>query len=129
MTFEKWLRYYKKKITDFADIAVNFDDSDMKEAFNAGAKEPFSCSYENGAVPMWHDLRKNPDDLPPEREPVLCRIIQSGSKYTLAAWWTDTLFDKGVKQWWYYNNTGTVEKNMIKTAVIAWCEFPKFEEE
>ena len=36
MTFEEWLRSYKKKVADFADIALNFDDSDMKEAFNAG---------------------------------------------------------------------------------------------
>jgi hypothetical protein len=64
--------------------------------------------------PQWHDLRKDPNDLPKEHIPVLV-ILESGVP--------DVSFVSTDKRWFctdYY--TG-------EDKVIAWCEIPTFDKE
>ena len=82
-----------------------FLPSDLKRAYLVGAKE-------NGIV--WHDLRKDPNDLPKETLTVLINAYDYGiSGYYIAH------FLNG--KWW---SNVTSE---IFTGVIAWCEIPQFE--
>lgn len=64
--------------------------------------------------PKWHDLRKDPNDLPEECQNVLCLCNDIGYKYCC----TGHLIYKT----WFSN---IVSKRL---RVIAWCEIPKFEE-
>ena len=66
----------------------------------------------------WHDLRKNPDDLPKESG---YYIVSRYSNYLRIKRHSQTLyFIKGKRNGW---NT-----KMDITQIIAWCEIPKFEE-
>lgn len=63
-------------------------------------------------IPQWHDLRKNPDDLPKESGDYWCKL-KSNRLYTFEVYYTDSLFYKS--RW-------------NELDIIAWCELPKFEE-
>ncbi len=85
-----------------------YDDTDFKaskDGFLAGLK----------ASVQWHDLRKDPSDLPKATTPVLV-ILESGVPYVS---WISS--DKG---WWFCTNYYTGEDK-----VIAWCEIPTFDME
>ena len=81
----------------------------LRNAFSKGVKE-------NGTV--WHDLRKNPNDLPKRYKHANIRHL--------------VITNKGIghynfikKTWYIYN----AECNCsFFDTVIAWCEIPKFEE-
>lgn len=78
--------------------------SGYEDGYLAGAKE-------NGVV--WHDLRKNPDDLPERGYKVLA--VYHDFDYThLFAY----LREDGV---WTTNGHNAFD------GIIAWCEIPKFE--
>lgn len=95
----------------------------IKEAFLAGLKEGqknCNCVHTDNSkvierlenqVPQWHDLRKDPNDLPDSE-----RVV------SLAVWGVEKpIFDfyrHSLKEWNY-----TPEGD-----AIAWCELPKFEE-
>ena len=90
---EKWLneRY-------LPDMGIR---KPCKDAFLAGLK---------AGRPKWHDLRKNPLDLPTENCTVLIYTDWQGME--LKTFFVDTrLFE-----------------NLTFHEVIAWCEIPKFEE-
>lgn len=90
---EKWLneRY-------LLDMGIR---KPCKDAFLAGLK---------AGSPKWHDLRKNPLDLPTENCTVLIYTDWQGME--LKTFFVDTrLFE-----------------NLTFREVIAWCEIPKFEE-
>lgn len=61
--------------------------------------------------PKWHDLRKNPDDLPTESKEYWCKL-KSGH-YDFRIYYIDSLFYKS-----HWEELG----------IIAWCELPKFKE-
>lgn len=73
----------------------------------------YNKGYEDGK-PKWHNLIKDPNDLPKECQNVLCLCNDIGYKYCC----TGHLIYKT----WLSN---IVSK---KLRVIAWCELPKFEE-
>lgn len=73
------------------------------QAYIAGVKD-------NGIV--WHDLRKNPDDLPERGRQV---IVIRNRIYLLAYLREDYVW--------------TTDGHNAFECVIAWCEIPKFEEE
>ena len=118
---EEWLdeRYLK-------DMGVR---KPCKEAFLAGLRagkdmvetDLATKVYMQGAErykTKWHDLRKNPDDLPKESG---YYIVSRYSNYLRIKRHSQTLyFIKGKRNGW---NT-----KMDKTQIIAWCEIPKFKE-
>lgn len=108
----------KKYVNDKADTGnydyalgdnVLFGKSALEKAYIAGAKE-------NGVV--WHDLRKDPNDLPVRR----C-IDNDGNVVGLFrhSW------DK--KSTWYRYDFHEREWWQMGTEPIAWCEIPTYTEE
>lgn len=79
----------------------------IKAAYIIGAKE-------NGVV--WHDLQKNPHDVPLESSIFHEVLDQDGMK---------TFWDNMSKCWKMFFNGNIVKAN----APLYWCEIPKFEEE
>lgn len=80
----------------------NYDsEKDLEEAYLAGLKA--------ARQEMWHDLRKNPNDLPED-----CVINQDGKR---------VFYDIIHKVW---RNDDADE--YICDDPIAWCEIPTFEE-
>jgi hypothetical protein len=74
----------------------------IREAYVDGAKE-------NGV--FWHDLRKNPEDLPSSYHPVL---NEHGEH---------VFYSKDSESW------NRCEGNMRPCHVVAWCEVPRFVKE
>lgn len=116
---EDWLdeRYLK-------DMGVR---KPCKEAYLAGLKagreiekeyvrnNAFTSMKEQGLFPFgkWHDLRKNPKDLP---EPHITVLDENGDKVEHI----------GYDKWQVYSEY--YEKYIEVDTPIAWCEIPKFEE-
>lgn len=65
----------------------------------------------------WHDLRKNPEDLPEERHDVLCFVIHNEHRYYLQGY-----YNGGA---WRCTPLGTF---LNEEDVKAWCELLKFTE-
>ena len=78
------------------------------DAYIAGATE-------NGII--WHDLRKDPEDLPETLHPVYAKL-ECGT-YVFAY----------RNKRWHGNDDGIILcHGNGKSEVIAWCEIPRFEE-
>ena len=73
----------------------------IKQAFLTGLK---------AGRPQWHDLRKDPNDLPEDTYDVL---DQAGYKV----------------HYNFFQNVWVNEKDEIDEHVIAWCEIPTFDKE
>ncbi|MCQ2081657.1 MAG: hypothetical protein MJZ11_08355 [Lachnospiraceae bacterium] len=82
---------------------------------NSGSPVDFAkLCYLDGLAegkPKWHDLRKDPNDLPKGDEDCLCFISEC---YFVGH------YAKEDKEWHF--------DEFISNGVIAWCELPKFEE-
>ena len=68
-------------------------------------------------VPQWHDLRKDPNDLPPNEHEVYVAVVNETARgreliYGFDRYLTDS-------ECWFIESS---------QKVIAWCETPKFEE-
>ena len=83
--------------------------ADIPQAFKDGAEFGYNKANE------WHDLRKDPNDLPKPTTPVLV-ILESGVPYVS---WISS--DKG---WWFCTNYYTGEDKVIK-----WCEISTSDKE
>lgn len=81
--------------------------ANVVDAYIAGAKE--------NSI-QWHDLRKDPNDLPKEDCEVFAITESDGSLY------------EGFENY-YLDKTDTFDGWGTCQKVIAWCEIPKFEEE
>ena len=81
-----------------------------KSSFEA-AKEGFLAGLKAARKEMWHDLRKNPDDLP---EIYMGVLNQNGM---------NVVYDYTNKVWRDDHAT-----EYICDDPIAWCEIPTFEE-
>lgn len=78
-----------------------------------------------GRKEKWHDLRKNPNDLP------TIENLHNFSKYVLCAVKFDDFVFYQVMSIHYPSKTWIVvdsDKNYSNKNVIAWCELTKFEE-
>ena len=84
------------------DCVIITDREERKQAFLAGLK----------AGRQWHDLRKDPNDLPKRNGNVVQN--QDGDKVT---------YDYRLKMW-RWTDSGT---NGLK--MVAWCELPTFDKE
>jgi len=100
----EWIKDHSGLIGSYEYVKYDYDS--MQQAFLAGLK---------AGRPQWHDLRKDPNDLPKATTPVLV-ILESGVPYVS---WISS--DKG---WWFCTNYYTGEDK-----VIAWCEIPTFDKE
>lgn len=90
-----------------------------RDGFIAGAKE-------NGII--WHDLRKNPDDLPKVDRLVRVRLM-SGMEHICETCYYEPSEDEigyGKLIISFYELNG---EWIDDTEIIAWCEVPKFEVE
>ena len=96
--------------SDYNNIISFEANSEMEKAYIAGATE-------NGI--QWHDLRKDPNDLPNTDRDVWVKR-ESEEKEQL-----DNYYNDEVEKGW-----GIMFREGYSTDdVIAWCEIPKFEEE
>lgn len=107
----------EKEIEEKAcEFARNYPELSNYNSATSGFKNGFREGYqqgikENGVV--WHDLRKDPNDLPQETSMVLS---QSGDKVKYHIY--------GGKGHWL-----SQEADDLSKYVIAWCEIPRFEEQ
>ena len=63
--------------------------------------------------PQWHDLRKDPNDLPNNTRQVLC--AEKGGGYSVGEYWE--------------KEGGWGEDRLLGEEVISWCEIPTFDKE
>lgn len=91
-------------IYDIEDNAINIARH-LRKAFLDGLKE---------GRPKWHDLRKDPNDLPKENGHYWC-YVDDGVFHT----------DYGVI--YFAGGKWESEKWENKTKILTWCELPKFE--
>ena len=95
--------YYFTKYNRTLNIGEEERYKAITDAYITGAKE-------NGIE--WHDLRKDPNDLPEERKDVLVLYTSKEVEVKHLEW---------NKEWWGNGTYCSFE------GVIAWCETPKFE--
>ena len=82
---------------------------DKSHAYRLGRYDGFLAGLKAGR-PQWHDLRKDPNDLPDDTYDVL---DQAGYKV----------------HYNFFQNVWLNEKDEIDEHVIAWCEIPTFDKE
>lgn len=99
----------KKHWSDEYDSNTVFTREEVEQAYIAGAKE-------NGVV--WHDLRKDPNDLPKDNGTVLVRLEKPIMKFSFF-YVSEKMFSVWNKEY---------ECNVHLHNVIAWCEIPQFKE-
>ena len=101
---EEYRKSLKQKLIDE-------DEFERLEMFDENVEEAYLAGLKAARQEMWHDLRKNPDDLP---EIYMGVLNQNGM---------NVVYDYTNKVWRYDN---AIE--YICDDPIAWCEIPTFEE-
>lgn len=96
MTFNEWIDNNMDSLHDSTILG------DLRLAFNAGLK---------AGRQKWHDLRKNPDDLPTDKH----FKITSDGDIALYDWFLEKWYDLRSDELTYHP--------------FAWCEIPKYTEE
>lgn len=100
---EEYLKHFINVLSVIGD--KTFILKDIENAYIAGA-------IENGI--HWHDLRKDPNDLP-ESSPFHEVLNENGMKM---------YYDDVLKKWNMFTQHGIVQAR----PPIAWCEIPQFTE-
>ena len=88
--------------------APHFYDNAIKQAFLAGLKT---------GRPQWHDLRKDPNDLPKRNKDFVVEVtipVMTHPSYVFATYYFDN------RKWFSFGE---------EIKVIAWCEIPTFDKE
>lgn len=115
MTDEEMAEEYEENVecVDIDDYGHKvYGSLDIEQAFLAGLK---------AGRPKWHDLLKDPEDLP--------KVCDDGTNASRYVWVKFKSGDTGVcyYDWdllgWFANGYLEQFKN-----ILAWCEIPKFEE-
>ena len=102
--YRKNFRYYRAWHGQIVDKSPStIVEQSFKDGFLAGLK---------AGRPQWHDLRKDPKDLPKDTVSVL---ISRGTPRTSRARYNG--------KWYGYYSDDEIED------VIAWCELPIFDKE
>ena len=95
-------------------LQKNIAIEELKDAKAQMAQISYNVQVENNKlkkqIPVWHDLREDPTDLPEDTYDVL---DQAGYKV----------------HYNFFQNVWVNEKDEIDNHVIAWCEVPVFGEE
>lgn len=121
MTFEEWFdKEYDPANIQLQQLAEKQEDikipadlyiQELKVAFEAGMK----TGKDIKVLAKWHDLRKDPNDLPKEGSLVVA-IHKNGNIHLY----------KYLDGWSSANKERVVGAIIIP--IIAWCEIPKVEE-
>ena len=109
MKDEEMAEEYKRQ---FYGVTSLFSFSDIEEAFLDGLK---------AGRPQWHDLRKDPKDLPKDDENYIC-LLEEGHKF-------ECYYDPTTKKWYDNYFHQEIEYGYYQRKVIAWCEIPTFDKE
>lgn len=80
-------------------------------------KQQITEAKESGVV--WHDLRKNPNDLPKNQNEVLCLLWEDS--YYIGYYHINS------KMWCF--NEFSLSEDENEDEVTAWCELPRFNKE
>ena len=97
------------------DCVIITDREERKQAFLAGLK---------AGRPQWHDLRKDPNDLPKEvGRYIVCYLDTACERNTFELSYVDWFEDKH----WIDEDNHNIEG--YDEGVIAWCEIPTFDKE
>ena len=108
MTYEEMAEKYRKSLKQ---KLIDEDEFERLEMFDENVEEAYLAGLKAARKEMWHDLRKNPDDLP---EIYMGVLNQNGM---------NVVYDYTNKVW---RNDNAIE--YICDDPIAWCEIPTFEE-
>jgi hypothetical protein len=103
--FEEWFEEKKDK----CEVYGNGDDFWVDDEIKKFCLMGYELGLKAGR-PQWHDLRKDPNDLPEDG-----RIVsdQEGN---------NVRYVERLNKWFYRHRT-------CKANVIAWCEIPTFDKE
>ena len=104
MTDEEMAEEYLQSI-EGDDCVIITDREERKQAFLAGLK---------AGRPQWHDLEKEPTDLPKDNHNVWCKALDH--------------YGEG----WYDKDTNTwtlIYRGYHLHCIEAWCEIPTFDKE
>ena len=104
MTDEEMAEEYAWKSLGYND-EIRLED--LADGFLAGLK---------AGRPQWHDLRKDPNDLPKKNGEYFCKVNSHWEKYGVKHF---TLQPYGYNRQWEGQGY----------SVIAWCEIPTFDKE
>lgn len=102
---EKAEEYAKKEWEPYdLDEKVAFSITVLIRTYLAGLHE---------GQPKWHDLRKDPNDLPENKRKVWCDYYDDCGK---------GFYDKDNGEW-------CIEGHLYCSSIHAWCEIPTFDKE
>ena len=120
--FDKNFKNYIKEKTHFDEAEINF----IRDLYSQGFASGFTVNSDNKII--WHDLRKNPDDLPIEPDILKNEPDNHRFEWFIVAYVgksTRALYSFAKKKWF-----GDYEEMMIGNSNFepkAWCDFPQFE--
>jgi hypothetical protein len=106
--------YYERNHLEIESILKDIYIKELEKE-----SEQLKAQIEKKEKVIWHDLRKNPKDLPP-------KDVGSFSTFVITNKGFGYNVDCQNKWFVYWNVTGSYE---CSTEVVAWCELPKFEVE
>lgn len=93
------------------DNGYGFQTVSFEDEVKKGFKNGFLAGLKAGR-PQWHDLRKDPNDLPNNTRQVLC--AEKGGGYSVGEYW---------------EKEGGWGDRLLGEEVIYWCEIPTFDKE
>ena len=105
------------------DNGYGFQTVSFENEVKKGYKDGFLAGLKAGR-PQWHDLRKDPNDLPKEvGNYIVCFLDTACERHTFELSFVDYFEDKH----WIDEDNHNIEG--YDEGVIAWCELPTFDKE
>lgn len=111
MTEEKMAEEYSKSVSAWIEDREPLDERDIQQAFLAGL---------GAGRPKWHDLRKDPTDVPKENVTVL--LLTEVEPVTAR-------YDNEYEAFFRLSDKLNYCVFIAPMSYIAWCEIPKYTEE
>lgn len=117
------IKYVKEQIEELLTkdemkdkISMALKDPVLQQGFEIICKNLAELEKENAELKAsretkWHDLKKDPSDLP---EPYATVLDEDGNKITY----------RGESEWTFYSDYYEMDIEAIKP--VAWCEIPTF---
>ena len=112
MTDEEMAEQFADNISGLEFTCSLLSAKDKSHAYRLGRYDGFLAGLKAGR-PQWHDLRKDPTDLPKNKREVWCDYGNGCGK---------GFYHKDDCGWW-------IEGHMFCSYIIAWCEIPTFDKE